>query len=61
MSHQTAKKDFLTWKKNKSINLGKQEAIEAHCLECNGHEDTYCGGTDSCLLYAYSQYNKECK
>ena len=59
MSHQTAKKDFQDWKNKKSVNLPRQEAIEAHCYECNGGQDIYCGGGTSCILYAYSQYNKE--
>ena len=61
MSHKTAKKNFTEWKDGDRATLSREDCIEAHCYECSGGENTYCGGKDSCILYQYSQYRQEQK
>jgi len=57
MSHKSAQRDYKSWKDGNLPGLDRQECIELHCYECNGFEDVYCGGRESCILYQYSQYN----
>ena len=48
---------YKRWQSGKA--QGRTAAIEAHCIDCNGNENVYCGGEASCALYPFSQFSRD--